>query len=238
MKILRGTLCAAWGALAVFAHAQVVVSLDFEGPSYGTGPLSGQDGWVAGGAVSITGTRAHQGTQSVQVGPTFDSNCLRQMPGGFFHYGVGTFWYMQASMYVTPGQGEHVAIGLTPSIGGGFLLGLDNRGGIYYYTGTLDTTEVFGSALQNTWVDLRMEKASETMVRVSVDAPGFHFSELRSFSSVTNGAQNLSISGNGIVNDPSQGWVDDVKVGVVPEPTSLVALAMGLLALRRRRPKS
>ncbi len=79
--------------------------------------------------------------------------------------------------------------------------------------------------------------AASNEVWVVMNSPYGGLSTTSSRITLIDDAQTLMTRGWMMATGASMGWVDDIKVEVVPEPVTLASLALGgvLLLLRRRR---
>ena len=238
------------------AHADVVYSTGFENPPFVTGPIAGQDGWsVFGpGLSTVENLFVKTGSQAVFV----DGNTASQ--SGPFHSDVALGPLVELSadiaIFTSTSQSEWQFAALGPG-GIGFLGGIDvffdnsieaiTNG--FPVLGTFPRATAFDSTAWH-HIDLLFNMPSQTY-DVSLDgvalasnvafcgdngpcagAPvtsyGLGFFDNFGATSTVNG---------GPAND--SGYIDNFAVANVPEPTTIILIAIGLVgviagSIRRR----
>lgn len=243
MKLVAVAALALVGATSA-SEAAVVYSTDFNTPTYTSGALIGQDGWlitgtsvvnplsVSGGSVSLTTTGQDANrpfTPTITSGSAFlgvDANVTAAQATGdyFIHLGDGGTTNFYARVYAR-------------SATGGYVLGLATSSG----TVTYGTTVVpFGTSRIVAQYNFVAGAANDT---ASLFVNGTSYGPGTTIGTDATTISSLNLRQGSASNAPTVN-VDNIVVSTdfdsanaaVPEPTSLGLLgAAGLMALRRRR---
>ncbi len=235
-------------ALALFAGLPMKASaLDF---NFETPPTPGQ--YDLYDTANWSTDQARSGTHSIQLPMTTDADqpLIRFIPGGTLGTTEGSFY-----AYVPTGSGNllpYMYFGVDTNQNGiwdpgttGDSLIIAFNGGAIPNTFSHDTWVQSGlSGLTNVHIDPSSNRGNLGPMEYSSTGTQDTLNSLR-VRSVNGGAttwgdlgiMRVYINGNhyGGPQAPYNSYVDDVHIAAVPEPASMVALALGGLALIRRR---
>jgi hypothetical protein len=225
-------------AFATLAPAQVLYSSGFEAPGFNPGALHNQSGWFAVNGYNVSTARAKTGNQSVEWDNEFGTNASIN----FAPYTGTTEVMAEVSLWIdTAGASTERSFGLTLWSGNSLLIGMsvnsaglvrasDNIANLYTGAGVGNIGSSTGR-----WLDLGLRYtpgATSAIVEV----------ESFSTSVAIAGASSITIVGlfSDYDNAPTRtkGYYDDLSVQAVPEPATMTALALGAMALLRRRRQS
>lgn len=232
------------GALALlFAPLQgaAILSTGFENPPYTLGALAGQDGWLAFGTTAITveNTTVKTGTQAVKVAGSIDgtqSGAVHPDPS------TGPLLDVNVDLMVTSSTNETVwQFATLGPLGVGFLGGVNIFGtSIVPITGS---PAIIGTFTRNSWHNLDLI-FNMTAQRYNISLDGALLASNVAFcgdNSVCAGAvlgtlgapvfDTVGLAGT-IGND--SGFMDNLLVQTVPEPSTIALLGTGLLFIVRR----
>lgn len=248
--------------LGATASAQTVYSTGFENPPFTPGSIVGQDGWLAGSTTgnsqSIVSTFAYAGTQSLSWdnSSTFNSfySVRRPFDGQNGAITATTPLEISAWLFIDPSTGADRLYGTyATNTGTGTLgstaLGLTIGGGGDVRAGTTWSATYSGAVLYNNpalignWVKVLLSYDGVGGGAAVYDS-GLNLLWSTTFPTVSlanaNGAGvgswnlNLGTDYNTTTARLGMGYHDNLDISVVPEPASILALGLALLALRRR----
>lgn len=223
---------------SVAANAQVLYSTSFESPDFATGALDTQNSWLAAAGYSVTDSVAKTGSQAAQWSGT----------GGTYAWvdlgtiASGTELIAKVSVFIDPTTANNErAFGfrMWSSSPGGVGVTVNSDGLVRASSTYADLWSGTGvgsvSNATGRWLDMTMVHViGSTEATVTVDSFTTTVSGLTALPDVVD--VDLFSDWNN-VNADSIAYYDDYSVGVVPEPFTLGALALGALALRRRSKK-
>lgn len=251
------------GVLGASASAQLIYSAGFESPTFVLGSINGQDGWVngSGSGVSQTVSTAlpFAGTQSLFWDNTGASNSFYSVRRSFNGQAgaiaaatpleISSWLFLDRSSEVNRLLGVYATNSGTGTLGS-TALGITISGNGDIRAGTTWTATYSGPVLYNNpaivgnWVQvvLRYNGVGGSAALYDLGANQLWST---TFASVSLANSNLGGTNSWNINlgtdyvtttlRAGKGFHDDLVVRVVPEPTSLLALAaLGLIARRRR----
>jgi hypothetical protein len=227
--------------ISISAHASLLFSTGFESPTYTSGPLAGQDGWLqdigATSAITVQMGTVKSGTQAVQIDATGQPDYTRAY---------------RFDNYDTALSGNDPIIDLS----GSFLLGATGTPSIFRFGGFNGTGNLIGLLQINNTGELSLIGSSQVSTGVLVSTDAWHSFDLTfdfSMSELSLTFDGSAIaSGIGFSNTSSSVFlaqsitvvplstgtqsmfVDDLSVTTrasVPEPPVLSLLAIGLIGI-------
>ena len=153
--------------LAGSARADVILSANFEPPTYALGYVHGQDGWSAGIGWPhlVSNAIVHSGTQSLNGVRDY-----KDFDAPFSN--LGTTWFAQAWCYMQPIAGSsHFSIG--NGLNEHFWIELRGDGQLTFYSFSTLEVRTLGAAALNKWLRFKVELISPpSTIRMSVTGDG------------------------------------------------------------------
>lgn len=255
-------LCAAVVLTAgAVAHAQVLYSTGFESPAFAPGSANGQDGWLNGSSTgvnqSVTASFARSGLQSLQWNNTSNvtfSSVRRQFDGQNGAITPATPLEISTWLYIDQSSGDQRLYGIYAMNGLGTLgvttLGMTVGGDGTVRAGTFWSSTYSGagvfqdSSLVGSWIQLVLSydgTGGSAAIFDAANNPVFSIDFAAVSLGNANGAGanlwgvNIGSDYSGTADRTGTGYMDDLRVRIIPAPGTALALTVGLLAATRRR---
>lgn len=257
-------LLSALAAVSIGATAHAIYSTSFENPPFVPGTIVGQDNWLAGSGAgvsqAISGAFARTGSQSL----FWDNNAnqpgfysvRRALPGQNGAISATTPLVAEVWMHIDANVNRLYGLYLMNSSTG--TLGVTNLGVTVSGDGTVRGGTAWSSTYTNTGLIGTNSNFVGNWIRVRLMYDGVG-GGLEVHEPISNSTLSSTFAAVNLVNANGTGefginlgtdyfastdrlgiaYMDDLNIGVVPEPATLTALMVGAAALlARRRRKS